>query len=69
MEIGVQVKNRHAVVGLEEVSLLVTTLNETRRKQWRLGVYTLPRYREPVAAAATEVLHVRKATTQDRLTL
>jgi HD superfamily phosphohydrolase len=69
MEMGVQVKNRHAVVGLEEVSLLVTTLNETRRKQWRLGVYTLPGYREPVAAAATEVLHVRKATTQDQLTL
>jgi len=69
MEIGVQVRSRHAVVGLGEVSPLVTTLNETRREQWRLGVYTMLECRDQVAAAAMEVLHVRRPTLQDRLTL
>jgi HD superfamily phosphohydrolase len=69
MEIGVQVKSRHMVVGFEEVSPLVTTLNETRREQWRLGVYTLPEYRDRVATAAAEVLHVKRPTMQDRLAL
>ncbi|MEN6609237.1 MAG: HD domain-containing protein [Methanoregulaceae archaeon] len=69
MAIEVQVKSRHALAALEEVSPLVTTLNETRREQWRLGVYTLPEYRDRVALAATEILHVRKPTLQDKLTL
>jgi HD superfamily phosphohydrolase len=61
------VRNRHRVVGLEELSPLVTTLNETRRGQWRLGVYTLPEHVREVGTAAREILHVKPLTTQDRL--
>ncbi|MDD5189216.1 MAG: hypothetical protein PHF57_13510, partial [Methanoregula sp.] len=38
-----------------------------RREQWRLGVYTLPEYRDKVALAATDVLHIKKPTRQDTL--
>jgi HD superfamily phosphohydrolase len=67
MSMGVQVKNRHAVVSFEEISPRIRTLNATRREQWRLGVYTLPDRREAVAEAAAEILHVRKPTRQDTL--
>ena len=67
MSVHVKVKNRHRVVGLEELSPLVTTLNDTRRGQWRLGVYTLPEHVPDVGAAAREILHVKPLTTQDRL--
>jgi len=67
MSMGVRVKNRHAVVSFEEISPRMHTLNETRREQWRLGVYTLPEQREAVSGAAAEVLHVKKPTRQDRL--
>ena len=42
MSLEVQVKNRHAVVGFAELSPSLQTLNQTRREQWRLGIYTLP---------------------------
>ena len=42
MSLGVRVKNRHTVVGFNELSPRIRTLNVTRREQWRLGVYTLP---------------------------
>jgi HD superfamily phosphohydrolase len=61
------VKNRHTVVGLKEISPRIRTLNVTRREQWRLGVYTLPEYRESVAEAGCEVLHIRKPTRQETL--
>jgi hypothetical protein len=67
LSLGVRVKNRHAVVAFEEISPRIGTLNATRREQWRLGVYTLPQYRERVADAACEVLHIRKPTRQDTL--
>jgi HD superfamily phosphohydrolase len=67
MSMGVRVKNRHAVVSFEEISPRVHTLNETRKEQWRLGVYTVPEQRESVCAAATDILHVKKQTRQDRL--
>jgi HD superfamily phosphohydrolase len=67
MSLGVRVKNRHAIVNLEEFSPRVRTLNATRRDQWRLGVYTLPGHQEQVADAACEVLHIRKPTRQDTL--
>jgi len=69
MAIEIQVQSRHALASLEDVSPLVTTLNETRREQWRLGVYTLPEYRDRVALAATEILHIRKPTLQNKLAL
>jgi len=67
MSLGVQVRNENATLDLSLVSPLVNTLNETRRSQWRLGVYAPPVHREAVERAAVEVLHVKKATRQDTL--
>ena len=67
MSLGVRVKNRHMVVGFKEISPRIRTLNATRREQWRLGVYTLPEYREAVAESGCEVLHIKKPTRQDTL--
>jgi HD superfamily phosphohydrolase len=67
MSMGVQVRNRTASLDLSLVSPLVNTLNETRRSQWRLGVYAPREHREAVERAAVEVLHVKKATRQDTL--
>jgi hypothetical protein len=69
MSVHVMIRNRHRLIGLEEISPLVTTLNETRRGQWRLGVYTPPVHVPAVGAAAREILHIRPLTTQDRLRL
>jgi hypothetical protein len=67
MSMGVRVKNQNVIVNFDEISPRIRTLNETRREQWRLGVYTLPRQREAVAEAASEVLHIRKPTRQGTL--
>jgi HD superfamily phosphohydrolase len=67
LSLGVRVKNRHAVVNFDEFSPRIRTLNATRREQWRLGVYTLPEYRDQVIEAGCEVLHVKKPTRQDTL--
>jgi hypothetical protein len=67
MSMGVQVRNRTATLDLSLVSPLVNTLNETRRSQWRLGVYAPREQTGAVEKAATEVLHVKKATRQDTL--
>jgi uncharacterized protein len=67
LSLGVRVKNRHTVVDFDEFSPRIRTLNATRREQWRLGVYTLPEYREQVIEAGCEVLHVKKPTRQDTL--
>ena len=67
MSFGVRVKNRHAIVGFEELSPRIRILNATRREQWRLGVYTPPEHREEVVEAACDVLQIRKPTRQDTL--
>jgi HD superfamily phosphohydrolase len=67
MSMGVQVRNRTATLDLSLVSPLVNTLNETRRSQWRLGVYAPREHAGAVERAAIEVLHVKKATRQDTL--
>jgi hypothetical protein len=67
MSLGVRVKNRHTVVGFKEISPRIRTLNATRREQWRLGVYTLPGYRDLVAEAGFDILHIKKPTRQDTL--
>lgn len=67
MSLGVRVKNRHTVVGFNEISPRIRTLNITRRAQWRLGVYTLPEHRDLVAEVGCEVLHLKKPTRQDTL--
>ena len=67
LSMEVRVRNGHAMVDIEEVSPLIGTLNDTRRQQWRLGVYTAPEHRQAVEQAATEVLRVKRATKQDKL--
>jgi hypothetical protein len=63
----VRVRNSHAMVDIEEVSPLINTLNDTRRQQWRLGIYTTGEHRHVVEQAATEVLRVKRVTKQDKL--
>ena len=67
MSMGVQVRNRTATLDLSLVSPLVNTLNETRRSQWRLGVYAPRVHVAAVERGAAGVLHVKKATRQDTL--
>jgi hypothetical protein len=67
MSLEVQIKNRHALIGFAELFPRLQTLNQTRREQWRLGVYTLPEHRDVVADAAAEILHIKKPTRQDTL--
>jgi hypothetical protein len=67
MSIEVMVKNRHELIGFVELSPRLQTLNQTRREQWRLGVYTPPAFRNAVAEAATGILHIKKPTRQDTL--
>jgi HD superfamily phosphohydrolase len=67
MSMGVRVKNQHTIVNFEEISPRISTLNETRCEQWRLGVYTLPEQRETIAETAADVLHIKKPTRQDTL--
>jgi HD superfamily phosphohydrolase len=67
MSIKVRVKNQNTIISFEEISPRMRTLNETRREQWRLGVYTLPDQRETIAQVAADVLHVKKPTRQNTL--
>ena len=69
MSLRVQVRNRHRVVDLGEVSPLLNSLNENRLEQWRVGVYCPPELTGVVEDAATEVLHVKPVTKQDKLHL
>lgn len=69
MTIDVMVENRNDRISLEEVSPLLNTLNDTRRIQWRMGVYTLPRYRKKVEESAIEILSITKPTKQNKLNI
>lgn len=67
LSMEIRVRNSHAMVDIEEISPLIGTLNDTRRQQWRLGVYTTEENRERVEQAAMEVLRVKRMTKQDKL--
>lgn len=67
MSLGVKVENQRTLAGVKDLSPRIQTLNETRLDQWRLGVYTLPEFRQEVAEAASEVLHIKKQTRQHTL--
>lgn len=67
MKMQVQVQDRNQFLPLEEVSPLVTTLNETRKSQWRVGVYAPGDAVARVKEAARDLLHIRPATRQERL--
>jgi putative nucleotidyltransferase with HDIG domain len=67
MSLHVQVKNRHRVMELAEVSPLLNTLNDNRLEQWRLGVYTPPELTDEIEIIASSVFHVKPVTLQDKL--
>jgi len=67
MQMQVQVQDRDLLLPLDEVSPLITTLNETRRTQWRMGVYAPHSVLARVTGTARELLHIRPPTRQDRL--
>jgi len=67
LSMEVRVRNSHAMVDIEEISPLISTLNDTRRQQWRLGIYTVKEHRSAVEQAAMEILRVKRATKQDKL--
>lgn len=69
LHMEVLVRNRHTVIHLAEISPLVNALNETRKAQWRVGVYAPAEVRKQVERTAIDVLHVKRATKQDRLTI
>ncbi|MBP2132896.1 HD superfamily phosphohydrolase [Methanomicrobium sp. W14] len=69
ISIEVSVRNHNNLVSLEKLSPLMATLNETRKSQWRLGIYTKPEYRKAVEQAAYDVLNIEKLTKQDKLVL
>ncbi len=68
MRMQVQVRNRHDLVPFEEIVPMISMMNATRQGQWRLGVYTPAEHREVVGTAAREILGLRRATKQHKLT-
>ena len=67
LSMEVRIRSGSGTLPLEERSPMVRTLNETRRGQWRLGVYAPPEAIDAVGTAAVEHLHIRPATLQKRL--
>lgn len=68
----VEMKARVLVNGkmmpLDKASSLVAVLGKAQLDNWRLGVFTLPEYRERVSAAAREFFGVKKDLKQFKLT-
>ncbi len=52
------------LVSLEEVSPIVNNLEQAHMDNWRMGVYTLPEYREDVTITSRQLFQVRKDTRQ-----
>lgn len=69
LSMEVRIRSGSDTLPLEERSPMVRTLNETRRGQWRLGVYAPPDVLDAVEAAAIDHLHIRPATLQERLSV
>lgn len=65
----VLVQNKQAIIRLADMSPLIDTLNKARRSQWRIGVYSPKEVLKVVERAAIDILHVKKATKQDRLSI
>ncbi|HJK64292.1 MAG TPA: HD domain-containing protein, partial [Methanocorpusculum sp.] len=62
------VRNHHDLVPFEEIVPMIAMMNATRQGQWRFGVYAPAELRERVSDAAREVLALRRATKQHKLT-
>jgi len=68
MKMDIRVRNHHDLVPFEEIVPMIAMMNATRQGQWRLGVYAPADLREKVGDAAREVLALRRATKQHKLT-
>lgn len=68
MKMAIRVRNHHDLVSFEEIVPIIAMMNATRQGQWRLGVYAPDELRETVGDAAREVLALRRATKQHKLT-
>ena len=66
-ESKVQIITRERTIPLEKVSPIVASLERSQRKNWRLGVYTPPEYREEVRRVARDVFQIRREARQYRL--
>lgn len=68
MKMDIKVRNNHDLVPFEEIVPMIAMMNATRQGQWRLGVYAPANLRGKVGDAAREVLALRRATKQHKLT-
>lgn len=68
MKMDIKIRNHHDLVPFEEIVPMIAMMNATRQGQWRLGVYAPAELRERVSDAAREVLALRRATKQHKLT-
>ncbi|HJJ99297.1 MAG TPA: HD domain-containing protein [Methanocorpusculum sp.] len=68
MKMDVKVRNHHDIVPFEDIVPIIAMMNATRQGQWRLGVYAPVDLCEKVGDAAREVLSLRRATKQHKLT-
>lgn len=69
LSMEVRIRSGSGTLPLEERSPMVRTLNESRRGQWRLGVYAPLEVLDAVTDAAVDHLRIRPATLQERLPL
>ncbi|MBU4492657.1 MAG: HD domain-containing protein [Euryarchaeota archaeon] len=67
-EMKAQVMINGRLIPLDKASSLVAALERAQLDNWRLGVFTLPEYREKVGAAARGFFEVKKDTKQFKLT-
>ncbi len=67
-EMKAQVMINSRLIPLDKASSLVAALERAQLDNWRLGVFTLPEYREKVGKAAREFFEVKKDTKQFKLT-
>ncbi len=68
VEMKAQVLVNGKMVPIDKASSLVAALEKAHLDNWRLGVFTLPEYREKVAGIAREFFEVKKDTKQFKLT-
>ncbi len=68
IRMNVLVRRHHDLVPFDEIVPMLAMMNATRQGQWRLGVYAPAELRDRVGEAAREVLSLRRATKQHKLT-
>jgi HD superfamily phosphohydrolase len=68
MKMNIRVRNHHDLVPFEEIVPIITMMNATRHGQWHIGVYAPAELCKRVGDAAREILALRRATKQHKLT-